>query len=411
MPNKNPFSLRLVYDKYTDLYPYDLVLDEGISRLYRAELTVLTDICHTQDELVANLLDQGVSMSISQTLQDQRATRTRYLHGNITGIKSGGILNTGMKPFYRHVFTIEPKLARLRFTRSTRPFYHKTPLKIIEEILNKHGILPSERLSADYLTPSNYASCILFDQRGSSDLNFLQHILSLYGLSFTFCHKQFDSELVDSDLFFSEGNTFPVSDIVYSDGRDIPGIMDFTYHAADEASDSWKMDKWSMAETIGADGLELTAPYPDANYGSSNWNRGVGGTGRSVTYTSMFHGYQRDTDTDNINKDVSCILDASYRTLHLAKSSWTGAAANLALQPGCILYLSGFYGAGSTTVLSAMVTALHLHCRARLPSDMGSSEGQEERGELTEAQIRCADYSDETGCNDDMGWRFCADPR
>lgn len=336
--------------------------------------------------------------------------RTRYLHGIITGVKSDGVFNTGPKPFYSHVFTIEPKLARLRFTRSTRPFYQKTPLKIIEDILKGHQLLSSERLPSTYLTQFDDGSYMLFDQRGVSDLNFLQHILSLYGLSFTFQHKRLSGSLVDAELFFSEGRTFPVSDIVYSDGRLIPAVMQFMYHAADEDQSLWKMDKWSMNEMIGVDGMELTAPYPDANYGSIGWYRGNSGAGRrSITYPSMFHRYQRDTDNKKINQDVSCILDASYRTLHLAKSSWTGAAANLALQPGSIFQLRGFYGTGNTTSLSAMVTALHLHCRARKPDGMVSSQDRD-GGELTEAQIRCADYRDETGCNN-KGWRFCADPR
>jgi hypothetical protein len=164
-----------------------------------------------------------------------------------------------------------------------------------------------------------------------------------------------------------------------------------------------------MTETIGVDGLELTAPYPNANYGSSWWYRGRTGAGRRYyNYTSMFHRYQKDTDNDNIDTDVSFILDASYRALHLAKSSWTGAAANLALQPGCIFRLNGFYGTENDTPLTAMVTALHLHCRTWLPDNMASS--QDQKGDLTEAQIWCADYNDETGCNNE-GWRFCKTAR
>jgi uncharacterized protein involved in type VI secretion and phage assembly len=391
------------------LIPYDLVLEEGISRLYRAELTVLTDVCHTQKQLAGDLLDRGISMSISQPLQDGKTTRTRYLHGIITGVKSNGILETGMNPFYSHVFTIEPALARLRFTRSARPFYEKTPLEIIEEILKEHQLLSSQKLPSTYLPSADYGSYSVFNQHGSSDLNFLQYILSLYGLSFTFQHKRFSASLVEPELFFSGGRTFPVSDIVYSDNRLIPARLQFMYHAEDEERSLWKMDRWSVAETIGVDGLELTAPYPKANYGSSLWSRGQPGRGkRSFNYASMFHGYQRDTDNDDINTDVSFILDASYRALHLAKSSWTGTAANLTLQPGCIFELRDFYGAKNNTSLTAIVTDLHLHCRTWLPDNITSSP--DEGGELTEARVWCADYDDETGCNNN-GWRFCKDPR
>ncbi|MDR1430211.1 MAG: phage late control D family protein [Spirochaetaceae bacterium] len=406
--SNDTFLLRLVENKYPDLYPYDLVLDEGISRLYRAELTVLSEERHTQQALAANLLNKAVSMGVSQKLQDKNVTRTRYLHGIITGIKSSGVFGAGNNTVYSYVLIIEPKLARLRFTRSTRPFYRKTPIEIITEILTEHRIITTESLPSDYFTIADYNSYGMFDQYGSSDLAFLWYILSLYGLSFTFQHKSFTDDLVEPDLIFSNGKTFPVSDINYSDGRTIPPIVEFWYLASDEARSFWKMDRWSMSENIGVDGLELTAPYPNSNYGSSGWYRGITGPGnRYFNYSSMFHGYQRDAENAGINADVSLILDSSYRALHLAKSLWTGAAANLALQPGSIFELEHFYG--DDTLIRAMVTALHLHCRALWPTYMGAlSEGTDQ--EITEAQIRCADYDDNTGCGTG-GWRFCTDPR
>jgi uncharacterized protein involved in type VI secretion and phage assembly len=74
--NQNSLTLRLAGGGYEDLYPWDLVLEEGFSRLYRGELTVVSEMKHTLAEF-SGILDKGISLALTQKLEDAKTTRTR----------------------------------------------------------------------------------------------------------------------------------------------------------------------------------------------------------------------------------------------------------------------------------------------------------------------------------------------
>jgi uncharacterized protein involved in type VI secretion and phage assembly len=131
-------SVKIAGGGYDDLFPYELVLEEGFSQVYRAELTLLTTTLHTQKDLTG-LLDENISLLISQRISGGTVVRSRFFHGIITGVASPGVVGSGEGGnCYRHIFTIESELARLRWTRLNRPYYRKTPPDIIEEILDKY---------------------------------------------------------------------------------------------------------------------------------------------------------------------------------------------------------------------------------------------------------------------------------
>jgi uncharacterized protein involved in type VI secretion and phage assembly len=115
----HPMLLRLAGKTYIDFYPYELFLEEGISRVHKAELTVLTKEPHTQEELLS-ILDKSASLTVSQSLGT--VSRSRYLHGIVTGIKSMGVFSNGKQnDCYSHILTIEGEFARLRFNRAAAP--------------------------------------------------------------------------------------------------------------------------------------------------------------------------------------------------------------------------------------------------------------------------------------------------
>ncbi|MDR3170103.1 MAG: phage late control D family protein [Treponema sp.] len=396
-------QVRLAGGEYGDFYPYNLVLEEGFSRLYKGELTVFTGKLHTHEAL-SELVDQGISLVISQKLGDGRTLRTRYLHGIITGITGSGVFGAGdQQDCYSYILTIEPELARLRYTRSSQPFYRMTPVDVVEQILAKHGL--QAQVSGDYLNRQRFSKKLMFDQSGVSDLEFMLGILDLYGLSFTFLHQRVGKTgLGKVELVLSWGDTFPVPDLDYSDKRKIPDVTQFDFLISNEVQEIWKMDTWHITETMGVDGVELTAPYPNANYGSDQWRQGVTSKGsRYFNFNRMFHGYERDTENAEVDADIKLILDARYRALQLAKSKWTGEALNVALQPGRILELVHFYGMRDKRIITAQVTGVRLHCRMAWPQDLAVSPEGRDLGETLEVRCECMNYG--SGVQDK---RYCA---
>ncbi|MDR2483785.1 MAG: hypothetical protein LBD55_00110 [Treponema sp.] len=379
---------------YRDFIPYNLELAEGFSQIFRGELTVLTNTKHTHEELL-QILDQRISVTVSQTLEDGKTKRTRWVHGIVTGIKSSGFFGSGTNGCYSHTLIIEPALARLRFTQSTESFYQKTPAETIKAMLDKHAL--DAQFPHEYFTRV-YSKKLMFEQHGTSDLDFIRGILNLYGISFTFQHKKASQgELGEDALFFTEGDMFPVSEFAYSDKRAVPAVAQFDFHASREGQNIWKMDAWAMTDAIGVDGLELSAAYPNANYGSDNWSAGITGRGkRRLTYTHIFHGYQQDTDTQEIDQDIDLTLQAWYCSRQIAKSCRAGEASNLLLAPGCAFNLSRFYGNEDTAKISALVSAAILHCRTAWPSSLGVSPREEEVGEALAVKAQCMNYGGET---------------
>jgi hypothetical protein len=392
-------SVKIAGGGYDDLFPYELVLEEGFSRVSRAELTLLTTTLHTQKDL-AGLLDENISLVISQRISG--VIRRRFLHGIITGIASPGVVGSGTGGnCYRHIFTIESTLARLRWTRLNRPYYRKTPPDIIEEILDKYQI--RGQFSDAYINRSAYSKNLMFDQMYVSDLEFIRHVMELYGLSWTFVHGPASQNGIGTaELHFSVGNQFPPPRYEYSDKRKIPGIEKFDFVNYDERQNLWKLDGWRMENTIGVDGLEITASYPEANYGSREWRWGDGQPGkRYFSYSSLFHGYERRTGAAEIDGDIKQIIEARRLGFTLARENRTGRAENILLMPGLIFELGHFYGSKDSSPITALVTDSRLHIRSLWPRDMAAPPVDAETGELAEVSFGAADWGK------DSAKRFC----
>jgi hypothetical protein len=388
--------------KDADLYPWDLVLEEGFSRLYRGELTVLSKTNYSLGDL-SGLLDKGVSLTITQKLGDGQTTRTRYLHGILTAVKHAGVFSNGRG----YVFVIEPRLARLKFTRFTAPYYRKTPYEIFNAILGYYNLTCN---TTQYIGSATFSDKLMFDQSGASDFDFIKGIAGLYGISFTFEHPEVSGTvpLVEEKLYFSGGTSFPLSPIVYT-GKTITvsSPEEFRFLQAEEENNIWKMDSWDMTAAIGFDGFMLNASYPNGTPGLTDWKRGETEPGadaearsRYIIQNYLFHGYAQDATATAINDDIDLILDAKQCAAELGKSSWKGGAENLCLRPGLRLELSGFYDSDQDDegIIKALVTGSRLHHRALWPESLNTPpEGY--GGEITEVTCKCMDSEQ----------RFCPD--
>jgi uncharacterized protein involved in type VI secretion and phage assembly len=391
----NYLTMYLAGGACEDFYPWDLVLEEGFSRLYRGELTVLSKTKHNMEDL-SGLLDRGISLTLSQRIGGNTdVLRTRYFHGIVTGVRSAGIFissQTGISSCFSYVLTIEPELARLQFTRLTAPYYRMNPPDIFAAILAKYNI--GAVIDQRYISKAFYGSHLLFDQSETSDLDFIQSIAALYGISYTFAHPAVEAATLGAPaLYFSDGFLFPLSALAYSGEREEPATVSFDFLGAKESESVWKMETWNMAKTIGIDGVALKALYPNANYSSDSWKMGKTAAGdRSVTYNRLFHGYDRHALTGEVDADISLILEVRQMVALQAKTRWTCGAGNLALRPALILELEHFYGSTDNEIITALVTGIRLHHRVLWPSDLAVRPEGSEAGEVTEVTADCIDW-------------------
>jgi hypothetical protein len=402
---KMNLSLKIAGGGFDDFYPYELTLEEGFSQVYRAELTVFTKTCRQQKDL-RGLLDRNASVTVSQRLAGGLVSRSRYVHGLITGAASWGVVSRGESAVcYRYTITIESVLSRLRHTSINCPYYRKTPPDIIEEILNRYNI--KCEFSNKYVERSSFCKNLMFEQSGVSDLDFISRIIDLYGISWHFIHgKPSQNGLGTAVLHFSEGNCFPPLFYEYSDNREIAETELFDYLDHSEKQDVWKMDNWRMESGVGVEGLELNTPYPEVNYGSQEWRWGNVGPGKRYhSRNSLFHRYERGTPNEEIDKDIKRMLEAGHIAFTLDKENWTGATENIVPSSGLILELKHFYGPQDDTAITALVTDSRLHIRSLWPRDLAALPGGAEPGELAQVEFHAADWGK------DSEKRFCRNDR
>jgi hypothetical protein len=231
--------------------------------------------------------------------------------------------------------------------------------------------------------------------------------MELYGLSWTFVHgKTPQGGLGTAELHFSEGSRFPQAVYEYSDKRKIPEIERFDFMDYGEGRDVWKMDSWRMEGNIGIEGLEVTAPYPLANYGSQEWRWGEAKPGkRYYNYGTLFHGYVRQTPNNEIDTDIKRIIESFRIAFAVERENWTGATQNIAAMPGLVFELRHFQGSADGKVICALVTDSALRFRVHWPRDLAATPAGEEPGELSQVEFSSIDWGK------DSEKRFCRKKR
>ncbi|MDR0684530.1 MAG: phage late control D family protein [Spirochaetaceae bacterium] len=384
-------EMRLAGGKFTDLYPWELTLEEGLSRLYTGRLTALSNTKHTAEELSA-FVDKGISVTIREKLLDTKTDRTRYFCGIVTAVSCEGVFCGANKAdCYTYTFVIEPEIARLKYTRLSEPYYKMNPADIFEKILEKYKI--TAKITENYFKRGQYSRNLMFDQSSTPDYSFIDAIARLYGISLVLTHPAVSpGALGAAEVYFSTGEKFPVSALAYSDKRSEPDALQFDFLRADERNSVWRMDKFSVTPGIGVDGFKVNAMYPDSNYGSDNWKQGKTVPGsRYIVYRGLFHGYAASTETGEVDADMDLILTAKTRAAEQGKKLLKGSASNIAIRPGVLLELRHFYGQSDNTVNTVLVTGITLRRRALWPSDL-AVWAEDAGGEITEVEFEGIDW-------------------
>ncbi len=386
-------SIRFPENRFADFYLYDLTLSEGIAELYCADAVILSDTYHTYEQL-AEALSLKAEITVTQRLNDSKTTRTRYFSGIVTGISHAGVFyGSDKQDCYCYRLTIEPEMSRLRHVVRKAAYTDKTPLDVIAEILSEYGIVPN--FSEEFISRRPFNTFCIYNQETESDYCFLKRLLSLYGLSFMFRHKKAPAGgFGETELYFSAGELFPEgTDISYSDGRPVPSVSDFDFRSSDEIRNLWKLDRWTMENKTGFDGVLLQVSYPNANVGSAGWKTGKTNPGdRRRIYTKHFHSYAREISKEMVDADVRLILNAQLRAFEICRESWKGAAENLLPTPGRLIRIRHFYGQHNDSVLQAMVTKSMLRCRSKWPQSFAVSPDMSGEQEKIKAVFEAMNY-------------------
>ncbi|MDR0556804.1 MAG: phage late control D family protein [Treponema sp.] len=376
---------------FEDLYPWELVLEEGFSQTYRGKLTALSKKKRNMKEL-SGLLDKGISLTMTQKLGDAKTRRTRYLHGIVTEITNDGVFSNGTAAdCYRYVFVVEPELVRLKHTRLSASYYQMNPPDIFEAILNKYKI--KSRIEEKYCSRRIYGKHLCFEQSMMSDFDMIDSIARMYGISFMFTHpKTAENSLGGAELYFSDGERFPLSPVVYSDKREEPVSAAFDFLSADEGKSVWRMDRWAVTRSIGVDGFKVSAVYPNADYGSDQWKWGGTEPGaRHIHRNGLFHTYDRDAQPAEVDDDIRLILAARRMETEREKALWTAGTTAMSFRPGLVLELRHFYGMKDSEVMTAMVTHTTLRHRTVWPVEL-AARTESVAGEITEVRGSCLEW-------------------
>ncbi|GHU39420.1 hypothetical protein FACS1894190_03950 [Spirochaetia bacterium] len=365
--------------------PLKLIIEEGISTNYEGRLTVWTDKVCKQDKL-KELLDTSISISITQEIDGAEfftdvPTQKRFFHGIITHVKSSGpIVVTNSISYFLYEIIIESVLAPLKYTRKTKDYKATLPNKIIESILTYYNI------NADFtFFTSKETPITILGQFDCSDYSFIQSLLSMYGISFAWTHPDINDENSQiAGLLFNNGSSFPAPILTYT--GDIEGPLDDVYefdclastYDREEETSVWKMDAWTMENSIGVDRMELTSFYPIGNKALKTWiaDRSEATKTRFFQYARMFHGYLPNATTEKIDADIKAILDTRKVITDGQKIKWKGQTSNLCIIPGANFRLKNYYGADDDNLISGLVTKSTLTANAPWPtSTLGSPPG------------------------------------
>lgn len=386
-------SIKFPGGKFDDFYVYDLVMEEGISELYKAEVLVLSDKAYTFEQL-SEALDLNVTISITQRLPKSTQKRTRWFSGIVTAVEHSGVFySSDKKDCFSYRLFVEPALSKLKHITRKASYNRKTPIDVLSEILSEQGIRAN--FNEEFVSRRPFNAFGIYDQHEESDYAFVKRLTSMYGLSFSFKHlKPASNGLGDVDLFFSAGERYPDwTETVYSDGRAIPAVSRFDFRTENVSDSVWRLEHWSMKRRDGYDGVMLQETYPNSNVGSYDWKVGkTDNKNKRRVYTAHFHGYARDVDKNFVDSDVALILKAQYASFQLDKDDWTGKGDNLLLTPCRMFSLSRFYGMRSSETVSAMVTKSQTRCRSKWPTALAVAPDMTSEREVTEVAFKAMNY-------------------
>lgn len=363
----NP-NLNLFFDGCEDygFYLHELKLEEGLSKISRAELTLYSRILIRMDEL-SRLIGKNAAVKLEQTLerQERKQNVVRWFSGLITEVRHLGVAhdNRNEKTFACRL-VIESPLINLCYTCRSRSYCSSSPQDILAAIAEEYGITLKVEESVLANVPG-FRTASDFFQSNESDYSFLLRLLAVFGLSYNF-HSAALPEGASPQLpvlCISDGSVYrPASDLTPEPEN---GCFDFLCSKSDEYSAAYCMSSWEMCSRIGVDYVRIDLQSPGRPL--------TGEAGDPSASRRCVLNYSPFGSPDG--SDISEVTEHYLHSLDLNKSQWQGETVFLGAMPGVSINLRDFYGTGSADVLKTLVASSSLHFTAPWPTSLlGSVE-------------------------------------
>lgn len=189
-------------------YAYAIEMQEGISIHFKSKITLLSDSLYSKNDLDA-LLKGQVTIRVAHFTDEEKNIRIREFDGIVTSYLSKGRISKGRVngkdvSCYAYELSIEPKLVLLALKKYTRSFTNKTPLEVINFILDENNI-PNVTSDSSLFDCTFEDKNIIFEQSNESDLSLLNKICSAYGINYVVARQSVADS--DSKVIISRGWT------------------------------------------------------------------------------------------------------------------------------------------------------------------------------------------------------------
>lgn len=298
--NSNTNNIQIFFDddtvnnKFENLYPLSIEINEGISFINNAKLIVLTTKTYTNKDLL-EILGKKIYISLSQTIN--KIKYTRYFTGIVTQFKNSGVIYSNSQSrntCVKYELIIEDELINLSYDKKTKTYFDKTPIEVLTTILNGYNVVDNTQSDTKSDTQSNVLKnkYIIFHQTKESDLDFMKRILFSFGLNFYIQYKKEDENknIIQSYVYITDRYKFSPISYILDDSQD---------KATTYASLNVALNKSSDNGIIPVSTFEIEASYNKNNEHPSNYKM------RGIDYNENLSNGTEKVVTEYINKNIS----------------------------------------------------------------------------------------------------------
>ena len=226
--------------------------DEGISTPFSFTLELVSESLHLN---LAPLLHRPAFLAFDPS--------GNGIHGQVSSMR----ITSSDQRLSHYRLILKPRLAELGFRTNYRIFQHLTVQRIIETVLQEHGILSDAYAFMAFSTYSEREYCV---QYGESDLRFIQRLCFEEGFHYYFQHSPDNHRLIFGDK--QQAFTPLVQPTPYVPGNgmvaDEPSINRFEWgvHSQSNRTASRDYDFKTASRTLNADSRTRTDERPLEHY-------------------------------------------------------------------------------------------------------------------------------------------------
>lgn len=221
-----------IYIECSELGPHMGVvraqIDESINQVTMIDLELASQEALSTSDL-DNVIGKPITLIVEDVIDNQfHKARWDGCVFEMIDLESGRVDND----VYYYMMVIRPKLWLLNFAANCRSYVKKSRIKVIDELLQEHGIQDGSGYKKNYYKESLYPEFDQLLQTGNSDLSFFKRLCANSGINFYFAADESGDnpemlQLVDYPaLFHTVSGEIPIVSSVgmQSDTRRIESI-------------------------------------------------------------------------------------------------------------------------------------------------------------------------------------------